>query len=115
MALFRMIYRGPGLLIVAQYGSSPTPSSHPLSRQARTATHKKTEKEGQLADREGGGEGGGKARSYDCGESLVLYKSFNTLWDQQWKLTIWKTIFHFEADQELDPDLYIKFCIKWKI
>jgi hypothetical protein len=43
-------YRGPGFLAVVLFGSSPTPS--PLSRQlARSATHRKTEKERQVADR----------------------------------------------------------------
>ncbi len=85
----------------------PTPSLAKLEQRHTGRLRKK----GNLLTGRGGGEDGGRARSYDGGESLALYKSFNTLWDQQWKLTIWKTIFHFEADQELYPDLYIKFCI----
>jgi hypothetical protein len=47
-----MVYRGPGFLSVVWFGSSPT---SPLSRQkARPATHRKTDKKRQCADKEGG-------------------------------------------------------------
>ncbi len=83
----------------------PTPSLAKLEQRHTGRLRQK----GNLLTERGGGEGGGKARAYDGGESLVLYKSFNTLWDHQWTLTIWKTIFHFETDQELDPDLTPSF------
>jgi hypothetical protein len=60
-----MIYRRPGFLVVVLLGSSPVPLYRQL---ARLATHRKTEKEIQLADGRGGG-----AESYD-GE-----KAFSTL------------------------------------
>ncbi len=47
-----MIYRGPGFLDVVYFRSSPT--SFP-DQQARTVTHRKTEKKRQLADGIGGG------------------------------------------------------------
>ncbi len=55
------IYRGPGFLSVISFGSTPT--SFPLSRQT-----------------EEGEKGGGGVKSYHGEKSLVLYKSFNTLW-----------------------------------
>ncbi len=61
--------RGPGFLTVVWFGSSPIPS--PLSRQwALLATHRKTEKKRQLA---------GRSLIIRQRESLVLYKTWNTL------------------------------------
>jgi hypothetical protein len=61
------IYRGPGFLAVVWFGSSP--ALCPLSRQHT----------GRLRKRDkllmGEGEGDGREQ-----ESLVFYKSFNTLW-----------------------------------
>ncbi len=50
-----MIYRGPGFLAVVEFSSSPTP--YPLHQYTRpaSATHRKTEKERQLTDGDGGG------------------------------------------------------------
>ncbi len=54
----------------------PSPSPLPVSRQwARPVTHRKTE---ATYWRERGV--GGGAKSYNGRESVVLYKSFNTLW-----------------------------------
>ncbi len=58
-----MIYRGPGFLAVVWFASSPS------LQLAWPATHRKTEKERQLADGRGG-EGGGGAKSYESEEAL---------------------------------------------
>ncbi len=44
MAWFQMIYRGPGLFIVAQYGSSPTPLPTPLSPSSNSDTQEDWER-----------------------------------------------------------------------
>ena len=54
-----MIYRGPGFLAFVWFGSSPTPSP-PFSSVNSKATHRKTEKDRQLANDRGGGKGGGR-------------------------------------------------------
>jgi hypothetical protein len=60
-----MIYRGPGFLAIVLFGYSPAhPPASSVSKQALPATHRKTEKQRQLADVRGGG-GGGRAKSYD--------------------------------------------------
>ncbi len=56
------------------YDSVPPP---PFHRPA--ATHRKSEKERRLADRRGG-RGWVRSRVIRSQKSLVLYKSFNTLW-----------------------------------
>jgi hypothetical protein len=64
-----MIYRGKGRRVIWLLHNPPL-----------IATQRKTEKERKLsAGREGGGVGRG-VKSYEQQESLVLYKSFNTLW-----------------------------------
>ncbi len=70
------IYRGPGFLMVVWFGSSPSPSL-PLPSEARQATHRKSEKEKQLAH---GRWGWARSRNIRPQKSLVPYKSFNTLW-----------------------------------
>ncbi len=57
-----MIYRGPGILAVAWFGSSPSPYP-PLPSVSSTGATRETEKERQLADGRVGG--GGGAESYD--------------------------------------------------
>jgi hypothetical protein len=51
----------------------------PASKLDPAATHRKTEEERQLAD-ERGEKGGGRSQIIRRRESLVFYKSFNTLW-----------------------------------
>jgi hypothetical protein len=52
----------------------------PLSRQkAQMATHKKAEKEINLADERGGRRGVGEKPNHMTARKLVHYKSFNTL------------------------------------
>ncbi len=59
-----MIYRRPGFLFVVWFGYSMHPNPLPVFRQQpRPATHRKTEKERQLADGSVGG--GGGAKSYN--------------------------------------------------
>ncbi len=58
-----MILRGPGILAVAWFGSSPTPSPLPVCELDRWHTGRLRKKEGQLADGRGGGVGWG-AKSY---------------------------------------------------
>jgi hypothetical protein len=60
-----MIYRRPG--------------SRPPRQSAWSATHRKTEKSETTCYREGCGGNRVGAKSHD-GQSLVVYKSFNTLW-----------------------------------
>jgi hypothetical protein len=50
------------------------------------ATHRKTEKESQLANGRGGGEGVGEDLNYTTARRLVLYKSLSTLWWQAYFL-----------------------------
>ncbi len=62
------------------YDLAPTPPPSPLSRQqARPATHRKTKKERELVDGRGG-----RSQIIWWRESLVLNKSFNTLWSIPW-------------------------------
>ncbi len=88
-----MIYRRPGFLAVVWFGP-PRPSSPflLLSRQeARPATHGKT------CWREWGGEGRGwwgRNRFVRPQESLVFYKSFNTLYQQRWERSSVKCSMH---------------------
>jgi hypothetical protein len=56
----------------------PPPPRSPVSK-LYTASHRKTEKEGQLADGRGRGKREGGEPNHTTGETLVLYKSFNTL------------------------------------
>jgi hypothetical protein len=75
-----MIYRGAGFLAVpAVYDLVLLyPLSPPLPAVSSTATHRKTEKERQLADGRGG-RGWGEEQNHTTAESLVLYKSYSTL------------------------------------
>ncbi len=59
-----MIYREPGFLAVIWIGSSPNLSPPTVSK-SRPATHRKTEKERQLADGRGRGRGWRGVESYD--------------------------------------------------
>ncbi len=71
-----MIYRGPCLYDLA---TPPPPPPH-FRQPTRPASHRKTEKERQLVEG-GGGEGAGEEPNHTTAiESLVLFKSFNTLW-----------------------------------
>jgi hypothetical protein len=63
-------YRGPGFLAKARFGSSATLLSPPVSKLDRQNT-------GRLRKRDGGR---GRSQIIRQRESLVLYKSFNTLW-----------------------------------
>ncbi len=73
-----MIYRGPGFLAVVWYGSPPLPLSPSCPSEARPATTRKTEKEEKLLT--GEGKGVGEEQIIRQQQSLVFYKSFNTLW-----------------------------------
>ncbi len=72
-----MIYRVPGFLAVVWFCSSPTPWPPPPHSSASKLDrrHRKTEKERQVADGKGGWE-----QNHTTGWSLILFKSFNTLW-----------------------------------
>jgi hypothetical protein len=73
-----MIYRGPGFLADALFGSSPTPSST-SSPEAKAARHRKAENKRQLADGRRG-EGVGEEPNHTAAKKPAgLYKSFNTL------------------------------------
>jgi len=72
-----MIYRGPGFLAVVWFGSScPFPPS-PVSKLDRRHTRRR------------GGRGWARSRIIRLQESLVLYKSFNTLWLKRFTATWW--------------------------
>jgi hypothetical protein len=72
-----MVYRGPGFF----RGRKVWRHAHALYRQYKIylATHRKTEKERQLGERREGA-GWGRSRIILPQESLVVYKSFYTLW-----------------------------------
>ncbi len=59
-----MIYRGPGFLAVIWFGSSPNPFS-PFPSVSSTGDTQEDEKERQVVDGRGGGQGRGWAESYD--------------------------------------------------
>ncbi len=69
------IYRGPSFLAAVWFGSTPAPPSSPFS--SWTATHRKTEKERQLADRKRG-KGAGVEPNPKTARKPGL-KSFNLL------------------------------------
>jgi hypothetical protein len=73
-----MIYRGPGFLAVVWFGISPTPShtTSPVSKLSLFLSLPVCRRSSLLTEK------GGRGRSQIMGrrESLVLYKSFNTLW-----------------------------------
>jgi hypothetical protein len=69
-----MMYRRPGFL--ADLAPPPPPS--PLPSISSTATHRKSVKERQLAEGKRRREGVGDDIRWQ--ESLLFYKSFNTLW-----------------------------------
>ncbi len=74
-----MIYRGPSLLVVVWLGSFTPPP--PLSSQKYVCLAQSSRVPGRAywRPRDGGWWGGRGAKSYDRLESLVLYKSFHTL------------------------------------
>ncbi len=65
--------RGPGLLAVVWFGSSPTPFPHLVRQKAKTATQEDRERETTCMER-----GKRRSRIIRSQESLVLYKSSNT-------------------------------------
>ncbi len=71
-----MIYLGPGFLAVVWFGFSPTPS--PLFRQLVASSFSQSSWSSLLTG--GRGRGWGRSQIIQQLESLVLYKSFNTLW-----------------------------------
>ncbi len=66
------IYGGPGFLAVVWFASSPTPPPPPLSKLDKRHTARLRKRDNLLT-----GEGGWSRRPP---ESLVLYKTSNTLW-----------------------------------
>ncbi len=75
-----IIYRGPGFLTVVCFGSSPPPLSPSLFSKLTGNTQEDLERETTCWGERGKG-GGRGAESYVWPqESMVLYKSFNTLW-----------------------------------
>ncbi len=74
-----IIYRGPSFLVVVWFGSMPALS--PVSKLNRRHTGRLRKRDNLLTG-EGGGWESGRAlsRIIRTEESLVLYKSFNTLW-----------------------------------
>ncbi len=71
-----MIYLGPGFLAVVWFGFSLTPS--PLFRQLVSSPFSQSSWTSLLTG--GRGRGWGRSQIIQQLESLVLYKSFNTLW-----------------------------------
>ncbi len=71
-----------GRAFYRSYDSAPPPHLLPPSTVSELdrQQHKKTEEERQLADKRGGKRGVARSRIILPQESLVLYKSFNTLW-----------------------------------
>jgi hypothetical protein len=77
--VYGMIYRGPGF---RSSDSAPRPPP-PLSKLDRCHTGR-LGKRGSLLSRETGGRGWAWSRIIRPQESLVLYKSFKTLWVHPW-------------------------------
>ncbi len=76
-----MLYREPGFLAVAWFGSSSTPFPSTFRQKARPATHKKTGKEIEKTFWRERGRGRGRSQIKGPQESLVLYILFSsTLW-----------------------------------
>ncbi len=74
-----MIYWGPGSLAVVWFGSSPTPPPFPVKKLDRRHTLTGRLTRGTTCWGEGGRKGVGEEPNSGPQESLVLYKSFNTL------------------------------------
>ncbi len=70
-----MIYIRPGFLVIVWFGSSLTPLSPPLASASCLSSSVF-----QLTVGRGGGGGVWGAKAYDRERSLVLYKSFHSLW-----------------------------------
>jgi hypothetical protein len=82
---YKMIYGGPGFLAVMWFGSSSAIYDLSLldscqSARPASSDSKETKNERQLADGRGSGQWWGRNLILRGRESLVLYKSFNTLW-----------------------------------
>ncbi len=73
-----IIYRGPGFLAVLWFGSSPTPSNPPLPSVCWTGDTQGLRNRDNLLTEEGEGKGM-RSQIIWLQESLVLYKSLNTL------------------------------------
>ncbi len=74
-----MTYSGPGFLAVVWFGSPPTPP-HPLPSVDRRHTGSLKKRDNLLT-----GYGWGRSQIIRPQESLVLYKSFKTLWSYSFK------------------------------
>jgi hypothetical protein len=70
-----MIHRGPGFLAVVWFGSSPSPPPSSVSKFSIVLSLPVG-----LTDGEEGGKGVGRSQIIRWRESLVLYRSSNTLW-----------------------------------
>jgi hypothetical protein len=77
-----MIYRGPGFLTVVWFGSSPTPHPSPpsLLSESLTGVIQEDRDRETTCWRERGMKGVGLEPNHTTARSLVLYKSFTTLW-----------------------------------
>ncbi len=76
-----MIYRGPGILAVVWFGPSSTPSPSPVSKLSLLLpVCRRSSLPAGYGVWGGGGRGWGRSLIFRRQESLVLYKSFNTLW-----------------------------------
>ncbi len=69
---------GQAFSLSYDFAPRPPPAPSPVSK-LDPATHRKTEKERQLADRREGEGGRARSRIIWTQKSLVLFKSFNTL------------------------------------
>jgi len=70
------MFRGPSLLEVVWFGSSPTPFPRSLVSKVYWWPQRKTKKERQLADGRERGKGWGRSQIIRLQESQVLYKFF---------------------------------------
>ncbi len=80
-----MIYRGAGFLAVVWFGSSPAPSPPLLSASRLSLSQSPFVSPVELADVRGGG--WGRSQTIRRQESLVLYKSFNTLYNKDFAVS----------------------------
>jgi hypothetical protein len=79
-----MIYREPGFLAVVWFGSFPVPSPpSPVSKLDRRRTRrlrKRRKRDNLLRE---GREGVGEEPNHTTARNVILYISFNTLWEQR--------------------------------
>ncbi len=102
-----MVYRGPGFLAVIWVGSSPTPPPSPVSKLERRRTGR-LRKRAKLPTEEGGKRAGEEPNRRRPRESLVLYKSVNTLCLPVYLLVIFLTNAFCQDSWKVPKEINVK-------